>query len=124
MATDVIHDAGAAMPRHKAEYSDLCDVCRPLRIRAKRVTLLHRSMVEFGYATLTRDEVGAAYDIAIEREPTAEEGIIPRLVRSLLVEAGFAGDNGQCGYNDPFHGPCVLPPGHRGAHDEADSRFR
>ena len=27
-----------------------------------------------------------------------------------------------CGYEDPFYGPCLLPPGHLGHHDDLQTR--
>lgn len=94
---DIIHnEPGAKMPRHKAEYSDMCDICGP-RIKAAkerndRVRRLQRSLVEFGYP-LDNNEglqtVYEAYDIAMSRKVTAEDGIIAMMVRSQLEEAGI-----------------------------------
>jgi hypothetical protein len=91
MAADVIHGAGATMPRHKPEYSDLCDICGPTiaerKARGQRVAAFHRSFIEFGYATLTLAETAAAYDKAMLGKPT-DGDVIALLIHSQLVEAG------------------------------------
>lgn len=84
-------EAGSTWSRHLAEYSDMCPVCRPLQVRARDVTAFHKSLVEFGYAGLTRGEVEEAYDLAINPKHVLapEDSIITRLIRTQLAEAGL-----------------------------------
>jgi hypothetical protein len=87
--TERMDDDRRSWAAHKFEYSDMCPLCGPRIERNKRITAFHRSFIEFGYTALTRDETTLAYDLAMSREPTAADGIIARLIRSQLVEAGI-----------------------------------
>lgn len=94
-APDVVHtepDAGS-FARHKAEYSDMCPICGPriaaTRERHQRIDAFFRGFRQFGYSTVTREDVSGAYDIAIARKPEAEDSIFVRLIRSQLEEAGL-----------------------------------
>ncbi len=87
---DVEHDRDDIWKRHMAAYMDMCPICSVKLERTSRISRFHSAFVKFGYSTLTRDEVAAAYDIAIDHEPAVEDGIIARLVRTQLVEAGLA----------------------------------
>lgn len=87
---DVVHDEPDAQIKvHKKEYSDLCNICWPKIQRQRRISAFHKSFVDFGYTTATREDVTAAYDIAIVREPVAEDTIFVRLIRSQLKEGGI-----------------------------------
>lgn len=77
---------------HLRDYSKMCPVCGPKILKSERVVLLYRSLREFGYSTINVIDVEQAYDIAMERKPTAEDGVIATLVRSQLVEAGLVKD--------------------------------
>lgn len=92
--SDVVHPEVEGMWRaHMPQYSGMCPICGPriaaVKEKAARVLALKKAFVQFGYTTLTTEDVAKAYDIAIVREPSAEDGIIPRLVRSQLEEAGL-----------------------------------
>lgn len=77
-----------AMRRHRPEYADMCPICAPKIERAKRISALYMSLKEFGYSTVTRDDVAIAYDGALKGEDTGAD-IIRKLVKSQMVEAGL-----------------------------------
>lgn len=89
---DIVHDEpGATLPRHKPEYSDMCELCKPRLERGLRIAAFHKSLTEFGYSGLTLEGVAKSYDRAIDPETVLgpEDSIITRLIRSQLKEAGL-----------------------------------
>lgn len=87
---DVMHEEpDATLPRHKPEYWDMCEICKLRRERVQRVVDFHKAFVQFGYVGVTRQDVEEAYDVAMEREPVAEDPIFVRLIRTQLEEAGI-----------------------------------
>jgi hypothetical protein len=95
-AANIIHaDQVGTWAEHLPAYSDMCPVCGPevaKRVeRNKRVLALHKSLVAFGYTSLTFAETSEAYDLAMDttRTTSAEDGIIVALIRSQLIEAGL-----------------------------------
>lgn len=87
---DTVHDEhGAKMPVHKPEYWDMCEICKRVYARNQHITSFHETLVNFGYTSLTRLETAAAYDKAIAGPVSAEDGIIAKLIRSQLEEAGL-----------------------------------
>jgi hypothetical protein len=88
-SADVIHDEPTAMRRHKADLSDLCDICGPLLVRSRRITKCHAALVQFGYAGLTREETAEAYDKALAGPVDATDGIIAMFVHGFLQDAGI-----------------------------------
>lgn len=77
---------------HMPQYSDMCPVCGPVikarRDRAKNVGLLLGSLREFGYGSLTREEVEQAYDGALAGEDTQSD-IIRMMVARQMRDAGL-----------------------------------
>lgn len=67
---------------HLADLASVCPDCR-------NVTRLHGALVEFGYETLTVRDVREAYEAALLRPVTPEDGIIALMVRSQLRDAGI-----------------------------------
>lgn len=86
---DIIHEGETDMfARHRPSYASYCRHCAKAVQRAKTITALYLAFKDFGYTGLTRDETEAAYDIAMIRKPTAEDGIIAMLTRTQLEQAG------------------------------------
>lgn len=89
---DVVHTdeetSDVSFRRHKPEYSDMCPVCKPRLDRNRRIVAIHRALVEFGYSTLTRENVVESYDRAMSGH-LMEGEIIDKLVASQLAEAGL-----------------------------------
>jgi hypothetical protein len=67
---------------HPARIASDCKHCQ-------RIVRLTRGFREFGYKDLSLAETRDAYNLAMEREVTAEDGIIAMLTRSQLREAGL-----------------------------------
>ncbi len=67
---------------HTEDISSVCPDC-------VYVTKLCKGLREFGYDSLTIAGTREAYEVAIQRKPTAEDGIIAMLIHSQLVEAGL-----------------------------------
>ena len=55
------------------------------------VSSIHRNLVEFGYADLTKEQVLESYDKAINGESPV--GIIDMMTRSQLEENGLLGES-------------------------------
>lgn len=89
--------------RHMPAYSSMCPVCGPAikakaaerqatAMREARVAALQRSLVLFGYSTLTLDETAKAYDAAMRGEAASSADIIVKMVASQLRDAGLLPD--------------------------------
>lgn len=74
---------------HKAEYADMCPYCAPRIQRNKNIAALFKSLKEFGYSTLTHDEVVSAYDSALAGNPPEVGNIISMMVHRQMAEAGL-----------------------------------
>lgn len=90
-APDITHEAGAKMPRHLAELSDLCEICGPriaeIKKRNSMITAFHKGLTEFGYK-LTVPETAVAFDKAMAG-PVTDADIIAMLIRTQLEQAGI-----------------------------------
>lgn len=96
MATpDIVHaELEGAFHAHRPDYSDMCPICGPRVLRARNVGKLHRALVEFGYSTLTREEVADAYDAAMRGDDPGAD-IIRMMVARQIREAGLIDGGGE-----------------------------
>lgn len=86
---DTLHpDRDDAWKQHMPEYADMCPVCKERAQRGRNITSLHSSLVQFGYSTLTRQEVADAYDGALKGEDPAGD-IIRMMVTRQMRDAGL-----------------------------------
>ena len=82
MAEETVHHDESYGSDHPIMLVRDCPHCQ-------RITKFLRAFREFGYGDLTITEQREAYDVAMVRRPTAEDGIIAMMTRSQLEEAGL-----------------------------------
>jgi hypothetical protein len=72
-----------------------CPECQTAARRMRHIRKFENALIEFGYDTVTTEEVTAAYDLCFVRKPTAEDGIIAMLIWSQLREAELVKEDGE-----------------------------
>lgn len=86
---DTIHsDRSDIWKQHKPEYADMCPACKTVHQQAKNINALYTSLVEFGYSSLTKDEVKEAYEGALDGVDPGSD-IIKMMVTRQMREAGL-----------------------------------
>ena len=77
---NIRHDLPGAIPEHTPDIAASCPDC-------KRIAAFLKAYREFGYSTLTRQDMSDSYERAMKGEQAGD--IIAMLARRELLEAGI-----------------------------------